>query len=134
MLNEYVAERASAYRIPGRTVFGNDPLIVYEAMREAVDRARRGDGPTLLECLTYRHGGHKRDDPATYRDREEVAAWLGCDPIPNFRNRLLADERFDEATITAIEEEVASRLHDCVDYARRSPFPATDSALEYIYA
>jgi pyruvate dehydrogenase E1 component alpha subunit len=134
MLNEHVSERADAYRMPGSTVFGNDPLIVYDEMREAVERARRGEGPTLLECLTYRRGGHKRDDPATYRDENEVEAWLSCDPISRFRDRLLADKRLKEPQLKAVEEEITTRLQACVEYAQESPFPDPDSALEFIYA
>ena len=94
MAIEFVAERASAYGMPGITIYGNDPLIVYDAVKTAADRARAGGGPTLIECLTYRRGGHKRDDPGSYRPQEEVEAWLKTDPIPAFCARLLEDARF----------------------------------------
>jgi pyruvate dehydrogenase E1 component alpha subunit len=134
MLNEYVAERAAAYRIPGSTVDGNDPLAVYEAVREAAARARDGMGPTLVECLTYRQGGHKRDDPGTYRPREEVEAWLSADPLPAFRARLLGDPRFTEEALSEMEHGERKRVDDAAEFAQASPFPAPESVLEHVYA
>jgi len=134
MTVEYVSERATAYGMPGVTVYGNDPAIVYDAVAEAVERARSGAGPTLLECLTYRRGGHKRDDPATYRDQTEVEAWLKTDPIPAFRQRLLDDARFDEAALSALEDAVHREIEDSVQFALNSPLSPPDSILEYLYA
>jgi pyruvate dehydrogenase E1 component alpha subunit len=134
MLNEYVAERAEAYRMPGVTIYGNDPLAVYDAVLVAAERARSGSGPTLVECLTYRRGGHKRDDPATYRPQEEVQAWLQEDPIPAFRQRLVADPRFGEARVAELEQQVALELEDAVQFAQDSPLPALSIALEDVYA
>lgn len=133
VLNEYLAERAAAYQVPGVTVYGNDPIIVYETVRAAAQRARQGDGPAFIECLTYRRGGHKRDDPATYRPREEVEAWLAQDPLPAFRQRLLDDSRFDEGRIAAIEEKVDATLEEAVEFAMSSPNPPTELALEHVY-
>ncbi len=79
-----VADRGAAYNIPGIAVDGNDPLAVYEAAAEAVARARAGKGPTLLECKTYRQHGHFEGDPATYKPKEEQAAWMEKDPLPRF--------------------------------------------------
>ena len=92
-----VADRAVAYNIPGVVVDGNDVLAVYEAAKEAIDRARSGQGPTLIECKTYRHRGHFEGDPTIYRDPEEVNEWLQKDPIIRLRefmldNNLLAEE------------------------------------------
>lgn len=134
MLNEYVAERAAAYRMPGTTVYGNDPTVVYDAVLEAAERARKGGGPTLIECLTYRQGGHKRDDPGTYRPKEEVEAWLAQDPLPIFRERLLTDERFDEGGVAAIESEVDATLNEAVEFAQSSQNPPAELALEHVYA
>jgi pyruvate dehydrogenase E1 component alpha subunit len=134
MLNDYVAERAAAYRLPGVTIYGNDPVVVYDTVAEAAARAREGGGPTLVECLTYRRGGHKRDDPATYRPQEEVQAWLEEDPIPAFRNRLLADDRFDNGRIQTIEQQVQDELEDAVQFAQSSPDPELATALEDVYA
>ena len=134
MLNSYVSERAAAYHMPGVTVGGNDPIEVYEAVAEAAERARGGGGPTLVECLTYRHGGHKRDDAATYRPAAEVEAWLAHDPLPAFRMRLLDDARVRESELTALEEEIRALLTSAVEFAQSSDFPAPESALEDVYA
>jgi TPP-dependent pyruvate/acetoin dehydrogenase alpha subunit len=134
MAIDYVADRASAYGMPGETLYGNDPIIVYDAVRQAVERARQGEGPVLLECLTYRRGGHKRDDPGTYRPQEEVEAWFQTDPLPAFRQRLLDDTRFDEAQIAAVEAGVMQLLDDAVDFALASDDPPAALALEHVYA
>ena len=87
---ENVADRASAYGMPGVVVDGNDVLAVYEVAAAAVERARRGDGPTLIECKTYRICGHSRSDPRTYRTREEEARWLDLEPLGRYRQWLVA--------------------------------------------
>ena len=134
MAIEFVAERASAYGMPGSTVYGNDPIIVHEAVKTAAERARAGGGPTLIECLTYRRGGHKRDDPGAYRPQEEVEAWFKTDPLPAFRARLLADARFSPGEIEALEAAVATTIDAAVNFALESDAPAIESALEHVYA
>jgi pyruvate dehydrogenase E1 component alpha subunit len=134
ILNKYVAERAEAYRMPGVTVYGNDPIEVYEVVLSAANRARAGDGPTLVECLTYRRGGHKRDDPATYRPKDEVEAWLAQDPLPAYRQRLLAEGRFNEGSVTEIEDSVRQSVERAVEFAQASPEPPRNLALEHVYA
>lgn len=134
MVNEFVAQRAEAYGMPGQTVYGNDPLEVYHAVRDAAERVRAGEGPALIEALTYRRGGHKRDDPATYRPQEEVDAWLKQDPLPLFRGRLLESKRFAEDRLSAIEAGVKETLEEAVEYARSSPFPSENLAFEHVYA
>lgn len=134
MLNDFVAERAEAYRMPGITIYGNDPIEVYLTVKDAVARARAGEGPMLIEALTYRRGGHKRDDPATYRPQEEVEAWLQQDPLPLFRMRLLEDARFDHARLDALEATVQADLERSVEFAQSSPDPSLDLALEHVYA
>ena len=134
MLNDFVAERAAAYRIPGLTIYGNDPVAVYDAVLDAARRTREGEGPILIECLTYRRGGHKRDDPATYRPREEVQAWLQQDPIPIFRDRLSEDVRFGNGRLAEIEANIAKELADAVQFAQSSPDPDVSIALEDVYA
>jgi len=131
---DYVSERAAAYGMPGVTVYGNDPGTVYDAIKTAADRARSGGGPSLVECLTYRRGGHKRDDPATYRPTEEVEAWLAADPIDGFRTTLLADGRLTESALLEMETNVDSELDDAVDFARSSDVPAEAEALTDVYA
>jgi len=134
MTIEYVSQRAEAYGMPGITVYGNDPITVYDTVRQAAQYARDGNGPTLVECLTYRRGGHKRDDPGTYRPQEEVEIWMQTDPLPAYRERLVTDERFGEARVAAIEAEVMATLDDSVEYALASPDPNVAIAVEDAYA
>ena len=132
--NENTAERAAGYRIPTFTVDGNDPIAVYDVVRSAVEGIRSGNGPAYVECLTYRRGGHKRDDPATYRPREEVDPWLARDPLPLFRDRLLSDDRFDESAVASIEDSVATELDEAVEFAKSSPLPPEEQSRDYISA
>jgi len=134
MLIENVSERAAAYGMPGMTIYGNDPVGVYDEVRRAAERARQGEGPTLIECLTYRFGGHKRDDPATYRPREEVAAWDAQDPLPAFRQRMLADGRFAPQALDELERGERAALEDAAEFAMGARDPAPASALEHVYA
>lgn len=131
---DHVAERAPAYGMPGVTVYGNDPCVVHDAVKTAAERARSGNGPTLVECLTYRRGGHKRDDPATYRPSGEVDAWLAADPIDAFRDQLLKDDRLGESDLIAIEAQVDSELDEAVEFARSSEVPNEAEALTDVYA
>ncbi|MGB9672379.1 MAG: thiamine pyrophosphate-dependent dehydrogenase E1 component subunit alpha, partial [Candidatus Norongarragalinales archaeon] len=131
---ENIADRAVAYGIPGIAVDGNDVLAVYEATVEAVERARKGEGPTLIECKTYRHKGHSRVDPARYRPKEEVEAWLAKDPIKLFREKLLQTKALTEAEIQQIEREVSAEIEEAVKFAMESPYPEPEEALEDVYA
>jgi TPP-dependent pyruvate/acetoin dehydrogenase alpha subunit len=132
--NERIVERAAAYRMPGELVFGNDVIETYRTTSAAVERARAGGGPTLIEVLTYRQGGHKRDDPATYRDDRELAAWLAADPVDGFRRRLVADGRWSEAALASIEAGVDGELEEAVAFALESADPLPETALEDVYA
>jgi len=134
MAIENIADRAVAYGIPGITVDGNDVLAVYEATCKAVERARKGDGPTLIECKTYRHRGHSRVDSAKYRPKEEVAEWLAKDPVKRFRERLLRTNALTETQIQQIENEVSLEIEEAVKFALESPFPEPEEALEDVYA
>jgi TPP-dependent pyruvate/acetoin dehydrogenase alpha subunit len=120
-----VVERVRAYDLPAVAVDGNNVLAVDAAVTAAVERARNGRGPSLVECLTYRQGGHKRDDPATYRPKEEVARWLARDPIARLR-RALDEHGLGSA---AMEREAAARatIDDAVAFAEASP-PATGAS------
>jgi len=117
---ENIADRATAYGIPGVVVDGNDVLAVYEATVKAVERARKGEGPTLIECKTYRHKGHSRVDPAKYRPKEEVEEWLAKDPIKRFKEKLLQTKTLTEAEIQRIENEVAAEIEEAVKFAMES--------------
>ncbi|MDH5437700.1 MAG: pyruvate dehydrogenase (acetyl-transferring) E1 component subunit alpha [Candidatus Bathyarchaeota archaeon] len=133
MAIENVADRATAYGIPGVVVDGNDVMAVYEAAREAVERARSGKGPTLMECKTYRHKGHSRFDPAAYRPKEEVEEWLKREPITRFRARLLEMKTLTEEEADKIEQEVVVAIEEAVRFALESPYPAPEEALEHVY-
>ena len=133
-LNEYLVERAAAYRMQGITIYGNDPITVYDAVREAADRARSGAGPTMVECLTYRRGGHKRDDKGSYRPEQEVEAWFQRDPIVDFRDYLLTDKRIAAEKLEVLEQEVDASVDKGVNFALSSHDPDVAAALEDVYA
>ena len=116
------ADRASAYGLEPIVVDGNDPDAVWVVATEAIRRARAGEGPSLIEALTYRHGGHSRADPGKYRPDDEVKAWLARDPLPRYRERLLATGA-DEATLAAIEAETRDKVAAAEAEAREAPEP-----------
>ena len=133
--NPNVAERASAYGLPGVLVDGNDVLAVHEAAGEAVRRARAGDGPTLLECRTYRTRSHAegmRD--AGYRTPEEVAEWKTRDPIARFRERLLAEGLAGEDDIAPIDAAVQALVEEARRFADASPWPDPATVLDHVYS
>lgn len=131
---ENISDRAPSYGIPGVSVDGNDVLAVYETAQVATERARRGEGPTLIECKTYRHKGHSRVDPAKYRPREEVEEWLRKDPIKRLRSKLIQTDISIEAELQEIEKKVSSAIEDAVKFAVESPYPTPEEALEDVYA
>jgi len=133
MTIENIADRAVAYGIPGVTVDGNDILAVYEAASQAVNRARRGGGPTLIECKTYRQKGHSRFDPAAYRPKDEVEEWLRKDPIPRFKSKLIEMSTLTEEEDEELRHEAAAAVEEAVKFAMESPFPEPKEALEDVY-
>lgn len=125
-----VADRAKGYGIPGVTVDGNDPVAVYRVMQEAVARARAGQGPTLVESLTYRWRGHSKSDKQAYRTRDEVKEWQAQDPIRRFAKVLnLSDAEFEAHLAWA-----QSRINDAVVFSEGSAEPKVEQILEGIYA
>ena len=121
-LLEDIATRASAYGIPGVVVNGNDALAVHEAAEKAVENARNGRGPTLIECKTYRWLGHHAGDPGLdYRTKEEVETWKRRDPVKIFRELLLSKGAAEE-NVGAIEVEVEEAVRDAMDFALMSPY------------
>jgi pyruvate dehydrogenase E1 component alpha subunit len=116
------ADRASAYGLEPILIDGNDPDEVHATAVRTVERARSGGGPSLVEAVTYRHGGHSRADPGKYRPDEEVAAWLSRDPIPAYRDRLVA-AGVPEATLAAIEREAQQAVERATEEARAAPPP-----------
>lgn len=131
---EDIADRAASYGIPGVSVDGNDVLAVYGAACIATERARRGEGPTLIECKTYRQKGHSRVDSAKYRPREEVEEWLHKDPIKRLRDKLIQGEISTQAELQEIEKRVSNEIEDAVKFAVGSTFPSPEEALEDVYA
>jgi len=128
-----LAIRAAGYAMPGVTVDGNDVLAVYEATRAAVERARAGLGPTLIEAKTYRQRGHYEGDPMVYRSKAEMDEWKRRDPVVGLRGRLLAEAGIPEAEIAAIEQDVQALLDEAVAFAVASPKPAAETALAGVY-
>ena len=120
------ADRASAYGLEPIVVDGNDVEAVHEVAVRALGRARAGVGPSLIEALTYRHGGHSRADPGKYRPDDEVKAWLARDPIPRHRKRLVADG-VDAETLDAIEAEAEAKVAAAEREAREAPEPSVDT-------
>lgn len=129
-----VAARAEAYGVTGRVVDGMDVVAVRHAASAAVAAARGGDGPTLLECRTYRFVGHSRSDARGYRSREEEAEWQLRDPIVRLRQQLLEDGSADEAALEKVGGEVDAVLDDAVEFARSSPDPDPAELLTDVYA
>jgi len=131
---EDIADRGAAYGIPGLIVDGNNVIAVYEAVFEAVKRARNGEGPSLLECKTYRWRTHFEGEPDTYRPPEEVKAWLKREPIAPYRKELIEQGVIDETKAEQIEKEVQKELEEAVEFARTSPLPNRETALEGLWA
>jgi len=131
---ENIADRAPGYGMPGRIVDGNDVEAVYAATVEAAERARRGEGPTFIECKTYRKMGHSRFDPGTYRPREEVEEWLRRDPIERLKGKLLKESVVTEAEFEALDKDVQARVEAAIAFATQAPLPAPEEALEDVYA
>ena len=128
-----IADRAVSYAIPGIIVDGNDVLAVHEAVSKAVDRARAGEGPTLIECKTYRWQVHFEGEPDTYRDPQEVEGWKAREPIGRFKSKLLEGGILTEEEAQAIEERVVEELAEAVRFAYESPYPDVSEALADLY-
>lgn len=129
-----IADRAAAYDMPGVVVDGNDVLAVYEAVTEAVKRARRGEGPSLVECKTYRWRGHFEGDACTYRCVEELNDWLAKDPIPRFATKLVEAGIATQGELDAIVATIKSDIEAAVAYAESSPYPDAAELLDDVYA
>ena len=131
---ERIAQRAEAYAMAGVTVDGNDPIAMYAAVAAAVERAREGGGPTLLEATTFRFMGHFVGDDSSYIDGDELAAAMAADPVPAFRARLVADNHASEADLVAIEKRIAIEVAAAAEFALSSPFPDVSELRVDVYA
>lgn len=131
---EDLSQRAVGYGIPGVRVDGFDVLAVYAAAVEAVARARRGEGPTLLVTESYRFDGHYSGEPEVYRSREEVAEYRKKDPIPRFASYLVENRIVSPTYLEEIQSDIHQEVQDAIEYAKASPQPDPETAMEYIYA
>jgi len=127
------ADRASAYGLASIIIDGNDADEVYEVTAAAIKRARAGDGPSMIEAKTYRHGGHSRADPGKYRPDEELAEWLTRDPIPRYRTRLL-EAGVSEDELRAIETDVDAEVDAATEEAKLGGVPGEDLLLKDVWA
>jgi len=127
------ADRAGAYGMESILIDGNDPDAVYLTARDALSKARSGGGPSLIEAVTYRTGGHSRADPGKYRPPEEVDAWKARDPIPMYHDRLLSLGT-PEATLSTIEREVAEAVDAATEFAKAGAIPGEESLMTEVYA
>jgi pyruvate dehydrogenase E1 component alpha subunit len=129
-----VADRASAYAMPGVTIDGNDLPAVVDASKRAIARARRGDGPSLVECKTYRLRGHSKSDRNLYRTKEEIEQWRAADPIARLARELEDSGRFDAPSLASIEEAATRRIDEALAFARASPDPDPAQVTRDVYA
>ncbi|MDQ3794998.1 MAG: thiamine pyrophosphate-dependent enzyme, partial [Actinomycetota bacterium] len=130
-----ISKRAKGYGFPGHEVDGNDVLAVYEMAKEAVDRARRGDGPTLIEAKMYRLTAHSSDDDdRRYREREEIEEWRLKDPIVRFERYLMENGLLDEEKKEGMGAEIKAEVAEASDYAEEAPYADPEEALEGVYA
>ena len=129
-----IADRAIGYGIPGVVVDGMDVIAVYEAAGEAVARARSGKGPTLIEAKTYRFRGHFEGDAGAYRPKEEIEKWLKKDPIKLYKEKLLEMKALTEKRAEEIDKKALAEIEEAVKFARESPFPEPEEALENVYS
>jgi TPP-dependent pyruvate/acetoin dehydrogenase alpha subunit len=109
-------------------------FAVYEAVNEAVSRARKGQGPTLIECKTYRWRGHFEGDPVVYRPEGELEAWIKKDPIPRVEKFLLDNGVMKEEEMKKMNDDVDKMVEEAIEFAEKSPFPSLESALKDVYS
>ena len=128
-----ISVRSKSYDIPGATVEGNDPLAVMEATKKAIDRAREGKGPSIVECRTWRHRGHWEGDLDLYRDKQEHKRWLGKDPIVNFAKKILKENAATQKELDGIEAKIMLELDRAVEFAKNSPLPDPDDLFTDVY-
>lgn len=126
----HISDRAAAYNVRGITVDGNEVAAVYDAIRQAAEECRAGNGPVLVECLTYRWRGHSKSDRQLYRTRDELAEWQARDPIPRYAKAL----GWSEAQVEEAQANAAKRIDEAVAFAEASPEPDVKDVMEGVYA
>ncbi len=130
-----VAERAAGYGFRGSVIDGNDIMAVYQTTKWAVEEARRGHGPALIECKTYRIVPHSSsDDDRRYRTRKEVEEWFKKDPIDRFKKYLIGERILTEEADERLRAEIDEEINDAVRYAEQAPDPDVSEALKHVYA
>jgi pyruvate dehydrogenase E1 component alpha subunit len=129
-----IADRAAGYDMPGVIVDGNDVIAVHEAISAAVDRARKGEGPSLVECKTYRWRGHFEGDACTYREPGELDEWVKKDPIPRFAKKMLDDKILTQKELDQHHADIDTELEEAIAFAEESPLPEPADMFEDIYA
>jgi TPP-dependent pyruvate/acetoin dehydrogenase alpha subunit len=120
---DQISKRAASYSMPGVTVDGNEPIAMYGAAKEAIDRARRGEGPTLIEAMTFRFYGHVMGDMDEYMDRDEKAGWVSKDPVPIYRSWLIEQRHATEAQLADIDAAIAAEIDEALAFALEGPYP-----------
>ena len=131
---EYLADRAIGYGMHGEVVYGNNVMAVYEAVKNAVDRGRRGDGPTLIEARSMRVRGHSEHDDYSYVPKDLIEEWLSRDPIENYEKYLLKKKILTRAKIEKILQQIDEELKEATEYADKSPFPEPEDCIRDLYA
>ncbi|MGB9679441.1 MAG: pyruvate dehydrogenase (acetyl-transferring) E1 component subunit alpha [Thermoanaerobacteraceae bacterium] len=129
-----IAQRAVSYNMPGEIVDGNDVIEVYETVRRAVERAKNGEGATLIESKTYRWMGHSKSDPRVYRTREEEEEWKKKDPIKRLADKIKQENIVTQEELNQIEEEVEKEIEEAYQYAIKSEEPKIEELTKYVYA
>jgi pyruvate dehydrogenase E1 component alpha subunit len=131
---EHLSSRASSYGIPGETTDGNNVLAVYQAAHTAIDRARAGKGPSLVENVTYRWRGHSKSDRNLYRTQEEIDDWKTRDPIVRFKQVLLEARTMTEEEVEAIDQQAKSTIDQAAEEAVNFPEPSPENMEDEVYA
>lgn len=131
---ERISERAASYGMPGVTVDGNDLVLVYKAVADAVTRARAGEGPTLIEAITYRWRGHSKSDRQRYRTKAEVKEWQARDPIARLRDRLVAAHLYTSEALQQLAQQAQQAIEEAVAFAEAAPDPDPDTVMDGVYA
>jgi len=129
-----ISDRAAGYGIPGVRVNGNDPLEMYAAAREAIERARAGEGPTLIEAMTFRFHGHVFGDADAYMDKAQKQAAMAADPVPAFRASLIAEGIATEDQLAAIEQRIETEVDSAIEFALASEFPGVEELRRDVYS
>lgn len=130
---DQIAKRAAAYGMPGVNVDGNDPIAMYWAAGEAIERARSGKGPTLIEAMTFRFHGHVMGDDDSYMPPDEKSGWIARDPVPAYRSWLITHQKATASELEAIEAEIEEQISDAVEFALSSAFPGIEELTRDVY-